>query len=918
MNNSSDKWFRYLKENVRIDEGLRDIGLTEMIADFIESALGDAPESAKTWMGHMWKRTHLHQYMPRIQLQRLLVETEEPLLSALNYYTGGMKRDDLEPPKLDVQFESILKEGVEWSAEKADRTKQVLKNIRRTIKDEALGKWPRAFKRAVKQLSKMGLKSEVVEFVQEVLHNTEDRAWKAFETRFRDVFIFLNMHPDNIRILDEYILMAGADEKAEEEMEEMDLDPDKFVIRFDDGAYWYDLQKSSCDIEAQRMGHCGAAQHGGTLYSLRRPEGKRGKSKSYVTIEAEGDTIYQIKGKGNSAPPEETWDAIVDFIDDMSIENIEEKGDYSDNPEDFQYMNDYLDSRTNANFSGSRQARVDELENELDNVGYQLDGMDHSDVSWEISDDEGDGNQIFVDASLEFSLQVDLGWPHYADQGNAYVPLDENGNVMTGFQLIPVVEGNVGTTKEVDAVNDFIRDSGIQSVVDELPGYERGVQFRMEILEGTAEGQRGIDDPDYEPKKTAHLIVTISNAERFEDEYRDEGSNAAAEVEYFAQQLIDGFDEEDKYKEYVRSIEAELQVEGYSRQNAYVKDMQKLKDLSELKYWSVYVDSSGAKLTFLDENNAGEVTNRLPTGLAMPTEAMIYLTAAERSDAADVVRMMFPNTLPRGPAREVRAPSLNSQMATRLNDAYGSAQRAKMAASGQEEFDFGPQYQAKPAMELAKDIELVIYPKVRYDVREPDRVPTLSFDFFFQIRVGFDDDVEEIDRLMAMAKHINDNPTIVREAVRDIIAVPMSELNDGVQARKHLMLNPNTAVSYYNEMDSKFGASADAGNDDDERRMLIAMWIRDNYAQMDEIEKFVAYFKYIEPMLGRAGAVFRIFGANAAINPETGEPRAWWDLGSERASAPWCWTSERVASQREHRRSDRKNRRTTKRERVSD
>ena len=50
--------------------------------------------------------------------------------------------------------------------------------------------------------------------------------------------------------------------------------------------------------------------------------------------------------------------------------------------------------------------------------------------------------------------------------------------------------------------------------------------------------------------------------------------------------------------------------------------------------------------------------------------------------------------------------------------------------------------------------------------------------------------------MLAMAKHINDNPTIVREAVRDIIAVPMSELNDGVQATKIFrLLNPNTAVS---------------------------------------------------------------------------------------------------------------------------
>ena len=99
-----------------------------------------------------------------------------------------------------------------------------------------------------------------------------------------------------------------------------------------------------------------------------------------------------------------------------------------------------------------------------------------------------------------------------------------------------------------------------------------------------------------------------------------------------------------------------------------------------------------------------------------------------------------------------------------------------------------------------------------------------------------------------MAKHINDNPTIVREAVRDIIAVPMSELGAGTWALKNKIQNPNTAVSYYNEMDSKFGASADAGNDDDERRMLIAMWIRDNYAQMDDLEKFVAYYKYISPV----------------------------------------------------------------------
>ena len=893
MHNSSDKWFRYLKENVRLDEGLRNIGLTELIADFIESALHQAPESAKTWMGHMWKRTHLHNYMPRIQMQRLRFETMEPLLSALDYWTGGTKSDELRSAKVttntdsptdvkqaletlgldepapDVQFESILREGIEWSAEKADRTKQVLKNINRTIKDDALGKWPRAFKKAVKNLSKLGLKSEVVEFVQEVLQNTEERAWKAFQTRFRDTFTFLNIHPDNIRVLNEYTLMVGADEKAEEELAEIE-NPDQIVYTFDDGSYWYDLETSSCDKEGERMGHCGAGQSGGTLFSLRKPEGKRGKSKSFVTLERgdgeQGETLFQIKGRGNSAPPEATWDHIVWFIDNMDIQAVEEQGEYSDNPEDFQEMNDYLESETQVNFSGNRQARVDELESELENIEYNFE-FTHSSVSYEISDYGEDENQIYVEVHCECEMEIDLGWPMFFETKGGYIAMDKNGKPITGFQMIPTTYSKQ---------NEFLGDVGIDEVMNALPGEEIDVDLSFRMQEGTAEGARSDEEEGYEAQETAHLIVTMRKHETFEDEERAGGGSAASEYQYFGNEVENQFDEEDKYAEHIKYVTTRLQEEEYMKQNAYVKDMSKLEKINELKHWSVYVDSGEAKFTFLDEKGDGTVDKRLPTGLAVPTETMIYLTAGERESPERLIGRMFPSG--RATAREVRAPSLNSQMAQRLNDAYGSAQRAKMAATGQETFDFGDKYEPKPVMELAKDIELVIYPKIRYDVTEPDRVPNLSFDFFFQIRVGFDDDVEEIDRVMAMAKHINDNPTIVREAVRDIILTPMSGLKDSAWARKSRLLNPNTAVSYYNEMNNRFGARADAGNDDDERRMLIAMWIRDNYAQMDDLEKFVAYHKYIGPMLGLDGAVFRIFGANAAINPETGEPRNWFDL----------------------------------------
>ena len=186
MDFATRNWFGYINENIRLDEGLRDIGLSEFVADAIDSALHAAPESAKTWLGHMWKKTHLHQFVrPSNRIQEFRFNTMEPLLSALDYWTGGTKKEDLEEPKPkvdfgsaeedpfggspeeflaamdrhnltegapEVQFENILREGEEWSAEKAERTKFVLQTINKTIKDLPLGKWNKAFKKAVKRL----------------------------------------------------------------------------------------------------------------------------------------------------------------------------------------------------------------------------------------------------------------------------------------------------------------------------------------------------------------------------------------------------------------------------------------------------------------------------------------------------------------------------------------------------------------------------------------------------------------------------------------------------------------------------------------------------------------------------------------------------------------------------------------------
>ena len=50
MDFATRNWFGYINENIRLDEGLRDIGLSEFVVDAIEASIADAPERAKTWL----------------------------------------------------------------------------------------------------------------------------------------------------------------------------------------------------------------------------------------------------------------------------------------------------------------------------------------------------------------------------------------------------------------------------------------------------------------------------------------------------------------------------------------------------------------------------------------------------------------------------------------------------------------------------------------------------------------------------------------------------------------------------------------------------------------------------------------------------------------------------------------------------
>jgi hypothetical protein len=146
--------------------------------------------------------------------------------------------------------------------------------------------------------------------------------------------------------------MINAYQTAMDDLENRE-DPDNILHTFEDGSYWYNLQVSNCSVEGERMGHCGSDSRG-VLVSLRKRQGKRKASSSYVTMTWDSDTLYQIKGRSNDAPPYEMWDHIEWFIRNMNISSVQETGEHSNDEEGFREMNEYLQGRnSNVNFMGA-------------------------------------------------------------------------------------------------------------------------------------------------------------------------------------------------------------------------------------------------------------------------------------------------------------------------------------------------------------------------------------------------------------------------------------------------------------------------------------------------------------------------------------------------------------------------------------
>ena len=346
MSFATDKWFKQLREEI-LTEGLGDIGLSADNVNRIRMEMHEASEKARVWVGNALKTYYFKGYVTNLSVS--LVRASE--------------RDQYFLVKM-IQFARENSDSL--SIKKGDRTFEVYKDVVRTYLTNPVQYWPKATRSFIKQKNKFSATEEVFNQATYHLEKVEGLIFNDFFNAIENVIITMNQNPNN------YTLIKGvspSDWRAAEEVcyeyQQTREDPDQILHVFEDGSYWYDLQTSTCRTEGDRMGHCGNDSRG-TLYSLRKRDKGKKDSKSYITIAFNeyDKTIFQIKGRQNTCPPESLWPHIEKFIDLVGAEKLEETGEYSNEPEEFNGLGEHLSSETDIEWGGGIEQRYQDFSNE--------------------------------------------------------------------------------------------------------------------------------------------------------------------------------------------------------------------------------------------------------------------------------------------------------------------------------------------------------------------------------------------------------------------------------------------------------------------------------------------------------------------------------------------------------------------------
>lgn len=856
MDIATGSWFEYLNEEVRLDEGLRDIGLPEVIADAIEDAMPDASEKGKMWMGKQWK-------VARMYVQR---SAESMVFSVVNSLIDEL--GDYRPPAKGLEGDVEMPASVrdQW-----EKLKFVIENVKGAVQDRPFGAWAKVFKKAAKNLSKQGIPSEKVDEITEMLSATLRSTYDIFHNNHEEVFAFLNDHPANYEEVREFgtesDAMMMADGAARRYFREKE-DPANIIHTFDDGSYWYNLRVSNCPIEAARMAHCGSDSRG-VMVSLRRPKEKRkAGSASYVTMtwnEDEG-ILYQIKGRENAAPPEKIWPRISWFVDNMNVRQIFEQGEHSDDQENLRKMVDWLgEQNPDVTIPNNMEEMINALQEELDGVLSQFEDMEYCHLEATAVDPEDldmdELNQPVIEYGAICTMEIPLGWEEFKfnpRSGVGYIPARADGRTRApNLKTIPPGDPSWGISSED---TEFLEESGLHDLQTELPGEDKTINYEIKMMGPPFPVPYTHGDP--EPEPIAHLKVEF----RLRGDY---GDGEASDFAWFADQVKSEF--EDEYEALREAIRARLAKSGYAIRTPWDKERQSLEDLgrelnprnfelfapksdpSQIEYW--LKGPTGEVQIEVSQKLTPNVFNYYPFSAGESVRGEIGPTrTATSKNAANyfleylmmpIVGANYQGIRNRRDLRPHKA--LDKFESADLNRAIGQELVAlnrlaiKAATQGQAQLPFGDKYkrQPPPPLSLVDDIRLTVQPKTHGPVSFPQAGAALQY----EVRVGINSrsSEEEIEKVKGFMKFLDENVDIVREAAEEVILVTIIEtLNDAAADHREKIDDGTYAKAYGAKSVKRYEKEAEAGSGDAEKGDMMTGWLLEKWDNMGSIERYIA------------------------------------------------------------------------------
>jgi len=865
MDISTGSWFEYLNEEVRLTEGVRDIGLPEYVIDYIEEAMPNASEKAKTFAGHAWKK----QKLPRgtglqFELVNKLIDDYGDYVMADKLSGDGRPTDiaarTFTPYRTGADTTYKRTEYDDEMKKASEQVKFVIKNLKNAL-DKPVGTWMRSFRKALKNLSKLDIPSEQVEDTKEYLDGLIANSLRTFWFKYDILFAFLNDDATHF----EMIKSAEGDINeayniAQEYLNNVE-DPDNIIHTFDDGYYWYNLKTSNCSVEGERMGHCGGDTRG-VLVSLRKKHGRRKESSSYVTMtwdqSAGGATLYQIKGRSNDAPVEDAWPYIDWFVKNAQVQEIHETGEHSSDPHGFEEMNDYLrEENPGVTIAGGIESMMGAAEEAIAELNHEFSDLDNCSVWFDEPEDHGMGDYLYVRASAECIMQVDLGWKGFVKEGEEYRPtMGTEGQAR--YEPDKRIAHNIPVDSFTGDSRDFRSELDVESLLD-LPGEDVEVDYEVKMLEGASANSA---DPFAKVAPTAHLEITARSSDSFSIWSTGQDDLDLSELEYFGTSIRNGFEEE--YLEHQQAARSNLAEEGYALKNAWDREKDNLAQMEKDGLENFYYDQQGTAVQFWFRDGPGNTIDNDWDG-KISIDVPLYLDF-DLVSATNVPRWVTDAFgTPKTYSGWGRLPffeneTLNRQMARQLTIISAQAQGRDR---DQLDLPLGREYAWKPTqMALANDTRFLVFVNTKHDMANLQKLPVTTFSWRLLIKVDSNDSAEEFEIVKEVVKLLNKNPDLVKKAANDVLDMRMEPVEQHAEGMKAALLGGNTAMTVIRSLDSTYGASATSGDTRAERIIMIAKWIQDNWEKMDEVQKYVAQTRFLRPMNRRQ---FRIYNEEGQI-----------------------------------------------------